>query len=129
MIKILSLADIHINLHKKKIPLEWQLHRYNQLFSKLLELETLVDVIVIAGDVFDRTPEPDEICLFLSYANRVSKPTIIIPGNHDASSKGNSFLSFFTGDNVIVNDNIKIYTQNTRVEILGQGFQMFHYGE
>jgi DNA repair exonuclease SbcCD nuclease subunit len=127
--KILHVADIHINLHKKKIPYEWQENRFKLLFEKLLELEKSCDVTVIAGDIFDRKPEPDEICLFLSYANSVKKPTLAIPGNHEASSKGNTFLEHFEQDHAINNSNFILKTKNTRLDVLGQGFQLFPYGE
>lgn len=127
--KILSVADIHINLHKKKIPYEWQTNRFTSLFKKLLELESACDVTVIAGDIFDKKPEPDEICLFLSYANAVKKPTIAISGNHEASTKGKSFLEYFELENVINNPNFIMSTSNKRVTIQGQGFQLFPYGE
>jgi DNA repair exonuclease SbcCD nuclease subunit len=127
--KILSVADIHINLHKKKIPYEWQVNRFTQLFNKLLELEKDCDVTVISGDIFDKKPEPDEICLFLSYANAVKKPTIAIPGNHEASTKGKSFLEYFEQERVINNSNFHLSTSNKRIEINGQGFQLFPYGE
>jgi len=127
--KILSVADIHINLHKKKIPYEWQVNRFTMLFHKLLELEKRCDVTVISGDIFDKKPEPDEICLFLSYANAVKKPTIAIPGNHEASTKGKSFLEYFEQDNVINNSNFILSTSNKRVTVNNQGFQLFPYGE
>ena len=127
--KILHVADIHINLHKKKIPYEWQTNRFKMLFDKLLELEKSCDVVVIAGDIFDKKPEPDEICLFLSYANSVTKPTLAIPGNHEASTKGNTFLEHFETEHAINNTNFILHTKNTRVEIDGQGFQLFPYGE
>lgn len=127
--KILSVADIHINLHKKKIPYQWQVNRLNALFSKLLELEKSCDVTVVSGDIFDKKPEPDEICLFLSYANAVTKPTLAIPGNHEASTKGKSFLEYFEQEKVINNNNFILSTTNKRVEVLGQGFQLFPYGE
>lgn len=127
--KILSVADIHINLHKKKIPYEWQTNRFSLLFDKLLELENDCDVTVLSGDIFDKKPEPDEICLFLSYANAVKKPTLAIPGNHEASTKGKSFLEYFELKNAINNPNFILSTSNKRVEILGQGFQLFPYGE
>ncbi len=127
--KILSVADIHINLHKKKIPYEWQVNRFTMLFSKLLELEKECDVTVISGDIFDKKPEPDEICLFLSYANAVKKPTLAIPGNHEASTKGKSFLEYFEQDNVINNSNFYLSTTNKRIEVAGQTFQLFPYGE
>lgn len=127
--KILSVADIHINLHKKKIPYEWQTNRFKKLFEKLLELEKSCDVVVISGDIFDKKPEPDEICLFLSYANAVTKPTLAIPGNHEATTKGKSFLEYFEQENVINNSNFILSTTNKRVVIEGQGFQLFPYGE
>jgi DNA repair exonuclease SbcCD nuclease subunit len=127
--KILHIADIHINLHKKKIPYEWQTNRFKMLFEKLLEIEKDCDVVVLAGDIFDKKPEPDEICLFLSYANSVTKPTLAIPGNHEASTKGNTFLEHFETEHAINNTNFMLRTKNSRIEIGGQGFQLFPYGE
>ena len=66
-LKILSSADWHILLHKKKVPYKWQENRFKLMFKKLHELEASCDIHIIAGDVFDKKPEPDEICLFLSY--------------------------------------------------------------
>ncbi len=127
--KILHVADIHINLHKKKIPYEWQTNRFKLLFDKLLKLEKNCDVVVLAGDIFDRKPEPDEICLFLSYANAVAKPTLAIPGNHEATAKGHTFLEHFEQDYAINNPNFILKTKNSRTVIDGVGFQFFPYGE
>jgi DNA repair exonuclease SbcCD nuclease subunit len=127
--KILHVADIHINLHKKKIPYEWQTNRFRLLFDKLLELEQSCDVTVLAGDIFDKKPEPDEICLFLSYANSVTRPTLAIPGNHEASTKGNTFLEHFETEHAINNPNFMLRTRNDRIVVGGQGFQLFPYGE
>jgi DNA repair exonuclease SbcCD nuclease subunit len=127
--KILSTADIHINLHKKKIPYNWQVNRFEQLFEKLLELEKVTDITVISGDIFDKKPESDEIALFLSYANRVKNPTIAIPGNHEATNKGSSFLEHFNRDYSINNVNFRLYTNNSRINIGGVYFQLFPYGE
>ena len=74
MTKILCSADWHILLHKKKVPYTWQMGRFKSMFAKLLELEHDCDVHIIAGDIFDKKPEPDEICLFLSYINSVTIP-------------------------------------------------------
>jgi DNA repair exonuclease SbcCD nuclease subunit len=126
--KILSSADWHINLHKKKIPYAWAERRFLLLFEKLRELEKQCDVHVISGDLFDKKPEPDETCLLLSYLNSVTIPTIVIPGNHEATSKGRSFWEHFKLENTIKNSNVYILTDNSRVEILNQGFQAFPYG-
>ena len=107
MLKILCSADWHINLHKKK----------------------RVDVHVIAGDIFDKKPEPDEISLFLSYINSVSIPTFIIPGNHEATRKGESFFEHLTEKNAIKNENVVVFTRNGRASIRDVSLQFFPYGE
>ena len=127
--KILSSADIHINLHKKKdkVPYKWQKDRFMLLFDKLLELEKDCDVHIISGDVFDKSPQTDEIAIFLSYINRVTIPTYIIDGNHEATSKGKTFLSFFAEQHTVSNKNVTFITENTNMEIMGQMFQFFPY--
>ena len=128
MIKILSSADWHVNLHRKKIPRHWQMNRFQLLFNKLLELETQCDVHVIAGDLFDKEPDPDEICLVLAYLNSVQKPTIVVPGNHEATSRGRTFWEHFKLENTIKNQLVHIFTENGRIELAGQGFCAFPYG-
>ena len=84
---------------------------------------------VIAGDIFDKKPEPDEISLFLSYINSVTIPTLIIPGNHEATRKGESFFEHLTEKNAIKNENVYVYTKNGRATVGNQSFQLFPYGE
>lgn len=128
MIKILSSADWHVNLHRKKIPVSWQMNRFKLLFTKLLALEKECDVHVIAGDLFDKEPDPDEICLVLSYLNSVQKPTLVIPGNHEATTRGRTFWEHFKLENTIKNPLVHIFTENDRIEVAGQGFCLFPYG-
>lgn len=129
--KILHSADWHINLHKKKVPIEWQENRFKLMFEKLHKLEDSCDIHIISGDVFDRKPEPDEICLFLSYINCVSIPTFIIPGNHEATKKGETFLEHFNEDAVITNPNVRLFTKNHRIKepTFPCGIQFWPYGE
>ena len=129
MFKILHSGDWHINLHKKKVPWEWQHRRFNLLFDRLLTLEQGCDAHIIAGDVFDKKPEADEIALFLSYIHRVRRPTFIIPGNHEASSKGESWLKHFTGEWKINNPNVEIICYNAARSLDRVNFQFFPYGE
>ena len=129
MTKILCSADWHILLHKKKVPYDWQVARFRQMFRKLIALEQRCDVHIIAGDIFDKKPEPDEICLFLSYINSVTIPTYIIPGNHEATRKGESFFEYFTQENAIKNENVHVFTRNGRATVDGTSFQFFPYGE
>ena len=129
MTKILCSADWHILLHKKKVPYTWQMGRFKSMFAKLLELEHDCDVHIIAGDIFDKKPEPDEICLFLSYINSVTIPTYIIPGNHEATRKGESFFEHFTERNAIKNENVHVFTKNGRATVGKTSFCFFPYGE
>lgn len=129
MTKILCSADWHINLHKKKVPYDWQVGRFREMFRKLIALEQRVDVHVIAGDIFDKKPEPDEISLFLSYINSVTVPTLIIPGNHEATRKGETFFEHLTEKNAIKNPNVEVFTRNGRKTVGQTSFQLFPYGE
>jgi len=128
-IKILHSADWHILLHKKKVPYQWQINRFKLFFQKLLQLETTHDIHFISGDLFDKKPEPDEVCLLLEYLNSVTIPTYIIPGNHEATKKGESFLEHFISHKAISNPNVHIITKNSRMEFDYLGIQFFPYGE
>ena len=126
--KILSSADWHINLYKKKVKYDWLKNRFEMLFAKLRDLESSCDVHVIAGDLFDNKPQPDEVCLLLSYLNSVTIPTIIIPGNHEATAKGKTFWSHFTTEHAITNSNVHIFCDNSRFSIDNVTFCLFPYG-
>lgn len=127
--KILSSGDWHILLHKKKVPIDWQANRFRMFFDKIHELEKECDIHIIAGDIFDRAPKLDEVTLFQRFANSASIRTIIIPGNHEATKKGKSFLNHFFEKNAITNPNIEIYTKNTIIEHMRVKFQLFPYTE
>lgn len=129
MVKILLSADWHIALHRKKIPSEWQADRFRQFFLQLHELEKECDIHILAGDIYDKAPELDEINLFHRFANAATIRTIIIPGNHEATKKGKTFLTSYKEKNAITNSNIEIYTKNTRVKHQEVHFQLFPYGE
>lgn len=127
--KILSSGDWHVNLHKKKVPYKWQETRFLQFFNKLRDLEKICDVHIISGDVFDEAPNTDETCLVLSYLNTISIPTILIPGNHSSTQKGHSFWEDFKRDHSITNDKVYLSVENERINLLGQWFQTFPYGQ
>lgn len=125
--KILSTADWHINFHKKKIPYEWQVNRFKLLFRKILELQNQVDIIVIAGDIFDREPRIDELALFFTFCRFVTKPTIITSGNHEASTKGATFLSHLQG--AVENFNIHVIVESKLITLEKQKFYIFPYND
>ena len=128
-ITILHAADIHIKLDKNKVPHDWQLNRFRMFFTKMLELEKSHQITILAGDIFDEKPEVDEVTLFLEYLNQVTKPTIVIPGNHEATSKGETFLEGFVRDQAINNPNVKFFTKNARFQFEGYWIQLFPYTE
>jgi len=90
--RILFTADWHIKLKQKNVPKEWQINRYNLLFNKLHELEDLVDIIIIGGDIFDTVPSMEELSLFFKYISETKIQHIIFDGNHEATKKGQTFL-------------------------------------
>jgi len=128
LMKILHSADWHINLDKKKVPVKWQINRFQMFFNEMLKLEKTCDIHILSGDIFDKKPILEESSLFASYANKVQIRTIIIPGNHEATKKGESFLdTYLEHEGSINNPNIEIYTRNTRIEHDGVWFQLFPY--
>lgn len=129
MFKILHSADWHILLYKKKVPWQWQWNRFQEFFTHLLRLEQGCSAHIIAGDIFDKKPEPDEVALFLSYIHRVRCPTFIIPGNHEATARGDSFLKHFAGDHRINNPLVEIICYNATRSVDGAHFQFFPYTE
>jgi len=92
--KILFSADWHIKLGQKNVPREWQKNRYKLLFKKIHAMSA-TDVHILGGDVFDTLPKPDEMALFFEFVAGCTVRTIIYDGNHEATRKGQTFLTFF----------------------------------
>lgn len=91
--KILFVADIHLKLGQKGVPIPWSLNRYDMLFKELARLQNEVDMFIIGGDIFDKIPGMDELELYYDLVDVCHKPTIIYPGNHEATKKGKTFFS------------------------------------
>ncbi len=91
--KILFTADWHIKLGQRNVPKEWQKNRYIKLFSKITEMSKDVDLIIIGGDIFDRMPTLEELELYFIFLSHIDKETIIFDGNHEATKRGQTFLS------------------------------------
>lgn len=128
-LKILHSADIHIKLRKNKVSEEWQTDRFKKFFRRMLELEKGHDITILAGDIFDEAPEMDEVTLLIEYLNRVTIPTYIIPGNHEATKKGETFLDGFIRDKAVVNDKVFFFTNNQRIKFKDYWIQFFPYTE
>jgi len=89
-LKLLHTADLHIG---KKIfeqsMLEEQKHMLQQIYD--IVLEEMVDAVLIAGDVYDRSvPSTEAVELlddFLTALIQARVPVILISGNHDSPER------------------------------------------
>lgn len=91
--KILFIADIHIKLGQKNVPIEWAKNRYRLFNEALISMGDIADIVVIGGDTFDRVPTIEELELYFNMLSVFSKPTYIIPGNHESVKKNTTFLT------------------------------------
>ena len=106
--KILFSADWHIKLGQKNVPRDWQINRYKMLFEKLHELEGAADKHIIGGDIFDKVPKPEELALFFEFIKGCTIPTCIYDGNHEATRKGKTFLTFLKAVVNHINNEVEI---------------------
>ena len=90
---ILFTADWHIKLGQKNVPVAWAKKRYESFFSQIHDLERECSMHVIGGDLFDRLPTMEELELYFSFIRKVTIPTLIYDGNHEATKKNKTFFS------------------------------------
>jgi len=113
---ILFLADIHIKLGQRKVPVEWAKHRFQLLEDEIINLCSKVDIVVIGGDTFDRVPNLAELEIFFSLVKRLTKPTYIYDGNHEATKKGQTFLSCLKSVVSLINPKVQIIDEVTELD-------------
>jgi len=90
LFKILHIADLHLGKSLRSQDLaEDQRFMLNQIVSKVDEAQP--DLIIIAGDVFDRSiPSEDAQTMFGQFMAEVRRALphegriVVIPGNHDS---------------------------------------------
>lgn len=92
--KLLFIADIHIKLGAKNVPIDWAKNRYNMLWSKIQDLSDGVDAVIVGGDIFDKAPSLEELDVYFNFVQNCTRPTFIYSGNHEAIKKNTTFLSF-----------------------------------
>lgn len=92
--KILFTADVHVKLGQKNVPLDWAKNRFQLFVEQFAEMQNSADLVIVGGDIFDRLPTMDEVELYFDFVASMRKPTIIFDGNHEATKKGQTFLSF-----------------------------------
>lgn len=105
--KIFHISDLHIGkqlfLHSLK---EEQEDILRQIVEKAKEYRP--DVILIAGDIYDRTSPPGEAYqMFDQFLNQLSEinpmiPVLIIAGNHDNANRLNYASEFLKKSNIFV---------------------------
>jgi DNA repair exonuclease SbcCD nuclease subunit len=113
---ILFTADWHIKLGQKNVPLPWACSRYDLFFEAIHNLEELVDIHIIGGDLFDRVPSMDELTLYFDFIKDIQIPTIIYDGNHEATKKNKTFFSNLKRATSDVNPLVEIIDQTKEYE-------------
>ena len=105
VIKILHCADLHMDapisgrtpeqsalLHRALLDTPGKITRMCEAHS--------CDLLLIAGDVFDRTPRADSVTALKAALERVGIPVFIAPGNHDFCAPDSPWLTTVWPENV-----------------------------
>ncbi len=103
---ILFTADWHIKLGQKNVPKEWALNRYHSFFDQINNIDC--DMHIIGGDIFDRLPTMEELSLYFDFISRVSIPTLIFDGNHEATKRNETFLTYLKEASSKINPNVSV---------------------
>lgn len=106
--KVLFIADIHIKLGQKNVPVEWALNRYKLFNDKISKLQESVDLVILGGDVFDRMPTIEELEVYFNFIRIFNKETLVIPGNHESVKKNTTFLTNLKAVSNAINHNVHI---------------------
>jgi exonuclease SbcD len=87
-LRVLHTADIHLDSDGYGNAAEQAAHRERDrnVFRRIVDraLTDQVDLLLIAGDLFDHNRVPDETVAFVrGELDRLRQPVVILPGNHD----------------------------------------------
>lgn len=91
---ILFIADIHIKLGQKNVPVEWAKRRFELFIEQFAEMQQGADLVVLGGDIFDRLPTMDEVELYFDLMSSITKECVLYPGNHEMVKKDTTFLTY-----------------------------------
>lgn len=88
-LRILHTADVHLDSDGYGDAARRAAHRDRErrVFQRIVDraLTDDVDLLLIAGDLFDHNRVPDETVAFVrTELDRLRQPVVILPGNHDA---------------------------------------------
>lgn len=106
--KVLFIADIHLKLGQKNVPIEWSKNRYKILFDQLSILQFKADLVVLGGDIFDRVPSMEELALYFDLVSRFKVSTIIYSGNHEALKRNTTFFTSLKDVSSSVNHYVRV---------------------
>ena len=87
-LRVLHTADVHLESDGYGDACQQAAHRERErrMFRKIVDraLSDEVDLVLIAGDLFDHNRVGDEAVEFVrAELARLSQPVVILPGNHD----------------------------------------------
>lgn len=87
-LRVLHTADVHLGSDAYGNAAEQAAHavRERRLFEQIVDLALAdeVDLLLIAGDLFDHSRVPDETVAFArTMLDRLHQPVVVLPGNHD----------------------------------------------
>ncbi len=88
-LRVLHTADVHLDSDSGGNPGQRAAHheRGRRVFQRIVDraLTDKVDLLLIAGDLFDHNRVPDETVAFVrTELERLRQPVVILPGNHDS---------------------------------------------
>ncbi len=119
--KILFIADIHIKLGQKNVPVEWARNRFEILMDQLWEIQKECDIMIVGGDIFDKLPNMEELEVYFDFVASCSIPTYIYSGNHEAVKRNTTFLTNLKGATNKINELVTVvddYWSNGVVDII-----------
>lgn len=92
-VRLIHTSDLHLDInHTLREPLwEDRRRRHMEAFAGVVDiaLEEDIDGMILAGDIFDhRRPTPEATDFLFGEIRRFGRPTLLLPGNHDAYEDG-----------------------------------------
>lgn len=129
--RILHTADWHLGKIVNEFSmLDLQESYLKELVQKTKELE--VDVVIMAGDLYDRSIPPKEAVslankVFTKLTQEVKVPVLVIAGNHDSNERIEFGSEMFTGSQLYIEGTTKETVR--KVTIADVNFYMLPYDD
>ncbi len=104
MLKVLHTADLHLGARFRGLPPEQgaiKKKKTELLLDALADHGRACDLVLLAGDLFDRPEAEGEMVRLLGRAlERMQVPVLIAPGNHDYLCSGSPYMQELWPENV-----------------------------